>query len=107
MRLILAPPESSSVSTWSPEPSIRFSKSTPNCWTILGRDDGVDGAEHNGRTPRRPPRPVLPCQLRCHPFPVPAEPPPSNQPTKGAKPGSSLEGAMAEAEGPPAVVAAQ
>lgn len=35
MRLILAPPDSSSVSTWSPEPSIRFSKSTPNCWTIL------------------------------------------------------------------------
>lgn len=35
MRLIRAPPESSSVSTWSPEPSIRFSKSTPNCWTIL------------------------------------------------------------------------
>lgn len=35
MRLIRAPPESSSVSTWSPEPSILFSKSTPNCWTIL------------------------------------------------------------------------
>lgn len=35
MRLIRAPPDSSSVSTWSPEPSIRFSKSTPNCWTIL------------------------------------------------------------------------
>lgn len=35
MRLILAPPESSSVSTWSPDPSILFSKSTANCWTIL------------------------------------------------------------------------
>lgn len=35
MRLILAPPESSLVSTWSPEPSMHFSKSTPNCCTIL------------------------------------------------------------------------
>lgn len=41
MRLILAPPESSSVSTWSPEPSMRFSKSTPNCWTILRRREGI------------------------------------------------------------------
>lgn len=35
IRLILAPPSSSFVSTWSPEPSMHFSKSTPNCWTIL------------------------------------------------------------------------
>lgn len=35
MRLILAPPDSSTVSTWSPEPSILFSKSTENCCTIL------------------------------------------------------------------------
>lgn len=35
MRLILAPPDSSLVSTWSPEPSMHFSKSTPNCCTIL------------------------------------------------------------------------
>lgn len=35
MRLIFAPPDSSTVSTWSPEPSIRFSKSTENCCTIL------------------------------------------------------------------------
>lgn len=35
IRLILAPPDSSAVSTWSPDPSMHFSKSTPNCWTIL------------------------------------------------------------------------
>lgn len=39
MRLILAPPKSSLVSTWSPEPSMHFSKSTPNCWTILIRNE--------------------------------------------------------------------
>ena len=52
MRLILAPPESSSVSTWSPEPSIRFSKSTPNCWTILWRSNGIKRAPagYEGRT---------------------------------------------------------
>lgn len=50
MRLIRAPPESSSVSTWSPEPSIRFSKSTPNCWTILqgeGESARQSGASHS------------------------------------------------------------
>lgn len=35
MRLILAPPESWTVSTWSPEPSIIFSKSSPKCWISL------------------------------------------------------------------------
>lgn len=35
MRLILAPPESSAVSIWSPDPSIHLSKSTENCCTIL------------------------------------------------------------------------
>ena len=35
IRLILAPPESSAVSIWSPDPSIHLSKSTENCCTIL------------------------------------------------------------------------
>ena len=35
MRLIRAPPDSSAVSIWSPEPSMHFSKSTENCCTIL------------------------------------------------------------------------
>lgn len=35
MRLILAPPDSSAVSIWSPEPSMHLSKSTENCCTIL------------------------------------------------------------------------
>lgn len=53
MRLILAPPDSSLVSTWSPEPSMHFSKSTPNCCTILvGKNQRGRRcwSEHKGRS---------------------------------------------------------
>ncbi|KAG7280115.1 hypothetical protein CRUP_003742 [Coryphaenoides rupestris] len=41
MRLMRAPPDSSAVSIWSPEPSMRFSKSTENCCTILQDTQGL------------------------------------------------------------------